>query len=335
MNTPGLVLAGDVGGTKTDIAVFSSDAGIRAPLARETFRNHEYPGLSAIACKFLDRTNLPVMAACFDVAGPVVSGQAVVTNLPWIVSEGSLRDALRIERIRLLNDLEATAIAVPNLQPIELHTLSPGRPVSGGVVAVIAPGTGLGEAFLTWDGANYHAHASEGGHTDFGPTSDDQIALLTQLRQRYEHVSYELVCSGLGIPILYQYLEETSGLAEVPDVATRLATAGDLTPIIIEAALATEAPSALCAATVELFASILGAKAGNLALEVLATGGVFVGGGIPPRILPLLDRGGFLQAFQHKGRLSRVLADTPVHVILSPAALMGAAQCAFQLADQR
>jgi glucokinase len=335
VNTPNLILAGDVGGTKTDIAVFSSDAGLRAPLARETFRNREYPGLAAVACEFMDRTKLPVVAACFDVAGPVVSGQAVVTNLPWLVSEGALRDALSIEALRLLNDLEATAIAVPKLQPVELHTLTPGHPVAGGVIAVIAPGTGLGEAFLTWDGANYHAHASEGGHTDFGPTSDDQIALLTQLRQRYDHVSYELVCSGIGIPVLYQFLKETSGLAELRDVATRLATAEDQTPIIIEAALATEMPSPLCAATLELFASILGAEAGNLALEVLATGGVFVGGGIPPRILPLLDRGGFLQAFQHKGRLSHVLTDTPVHIILGPAALMGAAQCAFELADQR
>jgi glucokinase len=335
VNTHSLVLAGDVGGTKTDIAVFSSDAGLRAPLARETFRNREYPGLAAIACEFLDRTKLPIVAACFDVAGPVVSGQAVVTNLPWVVSEGALRDALSIDAIRLLNDLEATAIAVPTLQPVELHTLSPCRPVPGGVVGVIAPGTGLGEAFLTWDGANYHAHASEGGHTDFGPTSDDQIALLAQLRQHYDHVSYELVCSGIGIPVLYQYMRDTSGLAELRDAATRLPTAEDQTPIIVEAALAAEMPSPLCAATLELFASILGAEAGNLALKVLATGGVFVGGGIPPRILPVLDHGGFLQAFQHKGRLSRVLADTPVHVILSPAALMGAAQCAFQLADQR
>jgi glucokinase len=193
----------------------------------------------------------------------VASGQAVVTNLPWVVSEGALRDALSINAIRLLNDLEATAIAVPKLQRVELHTLSPGRPAPGGVVAVIAPGTGLGEAFLTWDGANYHAHASEGGHTEFGPTSDDQIGLLTQLRQRYDHVSYELVCSGIGIPVLYQYLKESSGLAELPDVASRLTTAEDQTPIIVEAAPATETSSPLCAATLELFASILGAEAGN------------------------------------------------------------------------
>jgi glucokinase len=185
-----------VGGTKTDIAVFSSDAGLRAPLARESFRNREYPGLAAIASEFLDRTNLPVVAACFDVAGPVVIGQAVVTNLPWVVSEGALRDALSIDAIRLLTISKPLRSQFPSCRDIELHTLSPGRPVPGGVVAVIAPDTGLGEAFLTRDGANYHAHASEGGHTDFGPTSDDQIALLTQLPQRYDHVSYELVCSG-------------------------------------------------------------------------------------------------------------------------------------------
>jgi glucokinase len=156
----------------------------------------EYPGLAAIASEFLDRTNLPVVAACFDVAGPVVSGQAVVTNLPWVVSEGALRDALSIDAIRLLTISKPLRSQFPSCRDIELHTLSPGRPVPGGVVAVIAPDTGLGEAFLTRDGANYHAHASGGGHTDFGPTSDDQIALLTQLPQRYDHVSYELVCSG-------------------------------------------------------------------------------------------------------------------------------------------
>jgi glucokinase len=335
VNTPELVLAADVGGTKTDIAIFSADAGVRAPIARATFQNHRYAGLEAIAREFLDRTKLAVVAACFDVAGPVVDGQATITNLPWVVNEEALKDALRLGAVHLLNDLEATALAVPSLQPAELHTLSPGRPAPHGAIAVIAPGTGLGEAFLTWDGARYEAHASEGGHTDFGPTTPQQIGLLEYLLDRFDHVSYELVCAGIGIPNLYHYLKDVGHATELPDVAARLAAADDQTPIIVDAALAAGARSELSAATLELFASILGAEAGNLALKVLATGGVYVGGGIPPRILPLLDRGGFLEAFLQKGRLGRVLADIPVHVILSPAALMGAAQFGLDLVNRQ
>jgi glucokinase len=332
VNTRELVLAADVGGTKTDIAIFSANAGVRAPLARETFQNHQYPGLEAIAREFLDRTRLSVIAACFDVAGPVANGEATITNLPWVVNEDSLKQALSLGAVHVLNDLEATALAVPSLQAAELHTLSPGSPAPHGTIAVIAPGTGLGEAFLTWDGTRYRAHASEGGHTDFGPATPQQIRLLSYLLERLEHVSYEHVCSGIGIPNLYQYLRDAGNMTELPDVALRLAAAEDDTPIIVEAALATGVRSELSAATLDLFVSILGAEAGNLALKVLATGGVYVGGGIPPRILPLFDRGGFLQAFLRKGRLGRVLAEIPAHVILGPAALMGAAQFGLELA---
>jgi glucokinase len=328
-----LVLAADVGGTKTDIAVFSTAAGVRAPLARAIFTNHHYTGAEAIAREFLDRTKLSVIAACFDVAGPVVDGQARLTNLAWVVKEEALKDALRLHAVHLLNDLEATALAVPSLEPGELHPLSPGKAAPQGAIAVIAPGTGLGEAFLTWDGARYRAHASEGGHADFGPTTPEQIGLLAYLRERFEHVSYELVCSGVGIPHLYAYLKDLGHASELPDVAARLAAADDATPIIIEAALAMRGRSELCASTLDVFASILGAESGNLALKVLATGGMFVAGGIPPRILRLLDRGGFLQAFRDKGRLGGVLAGIPVRVILSPAALMGSASFALELAN--
>jgi glucokinase len=320
------VLAGDVGGTKTDIAIFASEAGVRAPLARATFQNQQYTGLEAIALEFLERTKVPVAAACFDVAGPVVDGVATITNLPWVVSEASLKKALHLESVHLLNDLEATALAVPILGKADLHTLSAGRPTPNGPIAIIAPGTGLGEAFLTWDGEQYRAHATEGGHTDFGPTTPQQIELLAYLLERFEHVSYELVCSGIGIPNLYQFLKATGQATELAEVAARLATADDETPVIMEAGLATQARSELSAATLELFASILGAESGNLALKVFSTGGVFIGGGIPPRMLPVLELGGFMRAFLQKGRLSRVLVDMPVHVILSQAALIGAAQ---------
>jgi glucokinase len=335
VNSVELILAADVGGTKTDIAIFSAAAGVRAPIAHAIFQNHQYAGLEAIAAEFLDRTKLVVVAACVDVAGPIANGEATITNLPWVVNEESLKDALHVGAVRLLNDLEATALAVPNLHRGELHTLGPGEPAPHGAIAVIAPGTGLGEAFLTWDGTRYLAHASEGGHADFGPLTPQQIGLLGYLMERFPHVSYELVCAGIGIPNLYHYLEDSGQARELHDVAARVAAADDPTPIIIEAALATDPRSELSAATLELFASILGAEAGNLALKVLATGGVYLGGGIPPRILPVLDGGGFLQAFVQKGRLGRVLARIPVHVILTPAALMGAGQFGLELASRQ
>jgi glucokinase len=325
------VLAADIGGTKTDIAIFSSDNGIRAPIACATFQNHAYQRVEDLVLEFLATTHESVDAACIDVAGPVVDGQAVVTNLPWHVTEEALKDALHIDAVRLVNDLEATAIAVPLLQPTDFRTLSAGRPRCGGPVAVIAAGTGLGEAYLTWDGQRYQAHASEGGHTDFGPATFQQLELLRYLQARFEHVSYELVCSGLGIQQVYAFLRDLRLRVELPEVAMRLAEAADQTPIIIEAGLASEGRSVICAATLDLFVSILAAECGNLALKLLATGGVYLGGGLPPRLLRLLEGGQFMRSFLAKGRLSHVLMDVPVHVILSPAALMGAAHLGLSL----
>jgi glucokinase len=275
--------------------------------------------------EFLGRVDLPVESACFDVPGPVLSGRAKLTNLPWILNETTLKKALGLKSVRLMNDLEATANAVPHLVPADVHTLSPGRTVSGGAVAVIAPGTGLGEAFLTWEGSRYHAHASEGGHCDFAPTDPTQIELLQYLRARFDHVSFERVCSGIGIPNIYRFFRDTGHAPESPDMSGRLAAADDWTPLIIEGALDPKSPDKLCAATLELFVSILGAETGNLALKTLATGGVYLGGGISPRILPALEDGRFIEAFRRKGRFAQLLGDVPVHVLIEPVPLIGAA----------
>jgi len=226
----------------------------------------------------------------------------------------------------LLNDLAAIAHAVPFLEPADLHTLNEGQPVPGGAIAVIAPGTGLGEAFLTWDGARYRPHASEGGHTDFAPNNPFEVELLRTLQDRFEHVGYERVCSGRGLPNIYAYLKD-SGYAEEPAWLTeQLASTDDPTPVIVNAALDGERPCELCVATLNAFVSILGAEAGNLALKVLAGGGVYLGGGIPPRILPALEDEQFMKAFRHKGRMSDFLARVPMRVILNPkVALVGAA----------
>jgi glucokinase len=327
-----MLLAGDIGGTKTDLAVFSAENGPRSPLAQARFHSADYPSLEAMAREFLAHVSLPVNQACFGVAGPVVAGSARLTNLPWLVEEAALQEALNLQAARLLNDLEAIANAVPQLQPSDLHTLGTGVPVTGGALAVIAPGTGLGEAFLTWEGTGYHAHPSEGGHANFAPTSPAEIELLRYLQVRFGHVSCERVCSGSGIPNLYDYLKDSGAAAASPEWAARLAAVEDRTPLILQAGLDLQEPCALCAATVRLFVSILGAEAGNLALKVLATGGVYLGGGIPPRILPALADGRFLEAFWSKGRLAELLARVPVHVITSRVALIGAASYGLRLA---
>jgi glucokinase len=321
-----MLLAGDIGGTKTNLAIFSSEAGPRAPLIEATFPSADYASLEALVRQFLSQVDLKVERASFGVAGPVVEGQATITNLPWVIREAQLERALHLSPVRLLNDLEAIANGVPILEPVDLHTLNEGQPAPGGAIAVIAPGTGLGEAFLTWDGSRYRAHASEGGHASFAPMASLEVELLLHLQRRFDHVSCERVCSGMGLPNIYGFLKET-GYAEEPDwLAEGLAAADDRTPLIVNGALDGESPCDLCTATLDTFVSILGAEAGNLALKVLATGGVYLGGGIPPRILPALEQDRFMEAFRRKGRMSDLLARVPVHVILSPkVALLGAA----------
>jgi glucokinase len=320
-----MLLAGDVGGTKTDLAIISPSAGPRAPLARAELPSARYPSLAALVRAFLATVDLPVERACFDVAGPVIRGRAKITNLPWEVEEEQLARELGLASVCLLNDLEAIAYAIPRLGPDDLRTLNPGEPDPAGALAVIAPGTGLGEAFLTRDGAGYRAHPSEGGHADFAPTDALQVGLLQYMLERYEHVSYERVCSGQGIPHLYQYLKERGAADEDGALAARIAGAADPTPHIVQAGLDPSAGSPLCAAALDLFVAILGAEAGNLALKVLATGGVYLAGGIPPRILPRLADGRFMQAFCRKGRFADLLARVPVHVVVAEAALLGAA----------
>ena len=240
-----MLLVGDIGGTKTDLAVITPEAGPRAPLAFAEFPSASYTGLEAIVREFLGRVALPVTRACFGVAGSVIRGRVKTTNLPWVIEAEALAKAFGLESVRLLNDLEAIAWAVPLLRPDDLVLLNAAAPVTGGALAIIAPGTGLGEAFLTWDGSRYLAHASEGGHADFAPTNASQIGLLQYLHERHAHVSVERVCSGLGIPYIYDYLRDTHYAPESPDVSERLAHAADRTPIIVDAALHPTAPCKL------------------------------------------------------------------------------------------
>ena len=247
------------------------------------------------------------------------------------MDEHQLQLALQIPSVLLLNDLDAIAHSVPHLESQDLCILNQGQRVPGGAIAVIAPGTGLGEAFLTWDGSHYLAHTSEGGHADFAPVNAFQVELLRYLMARFPHVSFERLCSGKGIPNIYDYLKD-SGYSEQPQwLAEQLAVAQDRSPVIVNNALDKDNACELCVATLNAFVSILGAEAGNLALKVLATGGVYIGGGIPPRILSYLQNNQFMQAFTHKGRLTPLLTQMPVHVILNPkVALLGAAIHGFE-----
>ncbi|HET7641805.1 MAG TPA: glucokinase [Ktedonobacteraceae bacterium] len=333
-----MLLAGDIGGTKTNLALYPSQGTARQlPFIEATFPSGHYPSLEAIINQFLSNLNLPeaIDHACFGVAGPVVNRTATVTNLPWVMDESQLAHTLQVPYVHILNDLEAIAHAVPLLGPADVSTLNEGHVVSQGAIAVIAPGTGLGEGFLTWNGNKYQAHTSEGGHADFAPSNELEIDLLRYLFARYRHVSFERVCSGKGIPNIYHFLKESGYARESPELAERLANAEDPTPLIFNAALRVDEPDEICVATLNTFVSILGAETGNLALKVLATGGVYLGGGIPPRILPLLAEGQFMQAFQRKGRFTELLGHIPVHVILNPkVALLGAASAGLAYYEQ-
>jgi len=325
-----LLLAGDIGGTKTVLAVFSSDLGPHQPLAEATFPSPAYDSLEAIARQFLGQVSMPVERGCFGVSGPVMEGMAQITNLPWVIEETSLCSTLGLRSAHLLNDLEAIACGIPILSPDDLHTLNRGDPDPNGAIAVIAPGTGLGEAYLTWEGegttGRYRAHPSEGGHADLAPHTPLQLELVRYLLERFGHASCERALSGMGLPNIYAFLKET-GRAEEPEwLAEQLTRASDATPVIAGAALDETRPCPICRTTLDLFVALLGAEAGNLALKVLATGGVYLAGGIPPRILPALSDGAFLSTFQDKGRMSGLLERMPVHVVLNrKVGLMGAA----------
>jgi glucokinase len=321
------VLVGDIGGTKTILAVFSTETGPRKPLVEKTYSSLAYKTFDAMVKEFLDGVDLKVEAGCFGVAGPVVNGRARVTNLTWVVDGLELQSVFGWTAVALLNDLESVAYAIPILEKEDLHTLSAGTPMADGSIAVIAPGTGLGEGFLTHDCGAYRAHPSEGSHAAFAPVGSLQIGLLTYMNEHgHHHVSFERVCSGgLGIPNLYAYLKST-GLEEPAWLREKLAQVEDPTPVIVTAARDTAHPCPLASATLDLFVEILGAEAGNLALKVLSTHGIYLGGGISPRIIAELEKPVFLEALRSKGRFRQLLTDMPVHIILNAkAGLLGAA----------
>jgi len=323
-NLDASILVADVGGTKT---VFAMATGINSLVQLtdvQTFASKDFDTFSDVLSAYSSAIgNLPTSAA-LAVAGTVLNRQAKITNLPWQLDERAIETAFGLENVRLINDLESMAWSIPPLVDDDVIVLQEGSRVSGGSIALIAPGTGLGEAFLTQDRTAYVAYASEGGHADFAPCDEEQDQLLAHLRNEFGHVSVERVCSGTGIANIYRFLTKGMGESEIPRIEAMLEEADDITPVIIECALSKESP--VCERAVRIFADSLAAEAGNFALKTLATGGVFFGGGIPMRILPLLQSPAFIDRFTSKGRFSEFLRRVPVSVLRDPlSALRGAA----------
>jgi glucokinase len=331
-----MIVAGDVGGTKTAVALFEGSDETLRPVRQAVYHSRDHGSLEAIVTAFLRAGPTgPLAAGCFGMPGAVLDGKVVTTNLPWTVEETHLAAALGVPRVKLLNDLEATAYGMLHLKPADFVPLNPqAGPRRHGHVAVLAAGTGLGEAFLCWDGVQYHPMASEGGHVDFAPHTDQEIDLLRYLRLKYGHVSYERIVSGPGFYNVYCFLHDTGATAATPELAHALIGADDPTAVISHFGLGRCDP--LAVATLEMFCRLYGAEAGNMALKCVAVGGVFLGGGIAPKILPALRTGAFLSAFTDKGRFRPLLESIPVFVSLNPeTGLLGAAHFATRLAQEK
>ena len=324
-----MILAGDVGGTKVHLALYSFESGRLRPVRDQRFPAHEYPTLDAVVNAFLDEPGLEgtrgqILAACFGVPGPVRDGRLKLTNLPWVLDAREMRKSLGVEHIFLINDLEANGYGIPELAPESVFTLLPGDPAGVGHRGLIAAGTGLGQALLIWNGRAYLPVPSEGGHADFAARNDREVRLLNFLRQSLNgRVSWERVVSGIGIKNVYAFLRDGEKLEEPQWLRDRMANED---PNAVIGACAEDGSSELCVETMKMFCAAYGAEAGNLALKVLAMGGIYLGGGIAPKMLKTLGDGEFKKAFLDKGRLSPLLQTIPVRVILDDScALLGAA----------
>ncbi|HYG24408.1 MAG TPA: glucokinase [Verrucomicrobiae bacterium] len=319
-----MILAGDIGGTKVNLAWFNVEGGqlVRGPEA--TYRSRDHDSLCAIIQRFTSDHSVPVRIGAFGVAGPIRDGRAQLTNLSWIVDAEELQRELKLDRVFLLNDLQANAYGISTLEPGEVIVLNAGSPARNGNLAIISAGTGLGQAALLWTGSEYIAIASEGGHADFAPRTDLDAELLAYLRERFVQPSWEHVLSGPGFYHVYQFLRD-SGHGEEPGWLTEEFRRVDPAVAITKAGLAQTCP--LCVQTLDLFVGYYGAEAANLSLKFLATGGLYLGGGIAPKIAAKLQDGSFLRSFIGQGRMKDLLGAIPVRVILNDkAALIGAAR---------
>lgn len=322
-----MILAGDIGGTKVNLGLFELPGG-RLKLSREaSFPSRRYATLQQLVAEFLSGAGNPVVErACFGIAGPVRNGRVQVTNLPWQVEAAELSAELKISAVFLVNDLEANAYGLAELPPSDFCVLNPGDQNATGNAAIISAGTGLGEAGLYWDGAKFNPFACEGGHSDFAPRTKLDAELFEYLAGRFGRVSWERVLSGSGLFHIYEFLRDT-GRGDEPDALAAAMNQADPAAVISEWGM--NGKSSRCTQAVDLFVSYYGAEAGNLGLKMMATGGVYIGGGIAPKMLPRLQQGDFLAAFMDKSPMQALVKAMPVRVVLNSAtALLGAAHYA-------
>lgn len=328
-----MILAGDIGGTKSNLGLFERVDGHLRHVRSDKYRSAEFPGLTAVLDAFLAEGKEEIEAACFGIPGPVIGNRASTTNLPWLVEGAQVAAEAGIPTVTLINDLVATAEGLPLLEEGEVAVLQKGSPQPDGNRALIAAGTGLGMALIPRVGERWVPVPSEGGHMDFAPRTEEEIGLLRHLREQLGRVSAERVVSGMGLYNIYQYLRDVVRLPETPKVREAIGRGEDPAKVIGEAAMAAgDDRCVICARALEIFVAAYGAAAGNLALIGTATGGIWLGGGIAPKILPRLSDGLFLQTFTAKGRFVPFLEKVPVRVVLNDrAALLGAARHAASL----
>jgi glucokinase len=328
-----MILAGDIGGTKTNLALYSLERDRLIQVAEQNFSSRDYRGIDPLLEEFAASHNAELEAICLGVAAPVIGGRAKTTNLPWLLEEDTISRNLRVKQVKLLNDLEAAAYGVLCLGDDDFVILNRGATERDGNRALIAAGTGLGESIMAWDGKNFHPVASEGGHGDYAPRTSREIALLEYLMGRFQHVSYERVLSGPGLLNIYSFLKD-SGRYEEPDWLAGRLRVDDPSAEISRVALAGEAE--ICVEALDVFVSVYGAEAGNMALRGYALGGVYVCGGIAPKILKKLQDGTFMKAFVEKGRYKDFNSTIPVSVVLNEkTALLGAAHYANSFMKSR
>ena len=321
-----MILAGDIGGTNARLAYFQPQNGRFQLVSERVFPSRDHRGLGEIVTQFLDESGTRPEAACFGIAGPVRNGRVETSNLPWVIEQSVLANQIHLAATLLINDLEASAWGIDALGIEDLVTLNPGAGSVAGNQAVVAPGTGLGEAGLFWDGSRHHVFACEGGHTDFAPRGELQIELLRFLATKFGHVSYERILSGPGLVNVYEFLC-ASGCGKDSAELSAAMKAGDPAAAISQAALTGK--DSLAGKALDLWIAVYGAETSNLGLKIMSTGGLFLAGGISPKILPKLKGSLFMEAFLDKGRMRPLVEAMPVHVVTNEkAGLLGAARCA-------
>ena len=321
-----MILAGDIGGTNSRLAAFETEGNRLCCVVEKIYPSKEHNGLPEIVADFIKTEGIPAQSACFGVAGPVTHGRSKISNLPWIIDSRELATQLRLRSVGLINDLEALAYGIDALESKDFVTISEGSPDADGNMAVVSAGSGLGEAGLYWDGFRYHPFACEGGHTEFAPKNDVEIDLLRYLMHKYghQHVSYERILSGPGVKNIYEFLRDTGKEEEPAWLKEQLKAAADAPALISQLAMSDKAP--ICDRTISIFVSVFGSEAGNCALKMMGTGGVFVAG-IAGKIVDKMKGPAFMQSFLDKGRMQSLLESVPVKIVLNDdSGLIGAAR---------